>query len=385
MRKKEVGWIKEMTNIMSDCLINILIVDDKPEILFVLEVFLETIECNTITARSGNEALDYMQKCDFDLVLLDVNMQDMDGFRTADLMRGSERTKGIPIIFTITNSTEQWADFKGYEVGTVDYLLKPIAPVILRNKVRIFLDLYQQKKLLQVQTELLQTQINELVELRKINIHLENLSSLDGLTGIPNRRSFDQFIEMSWKNAIREQQPLSLIMIDVDHFKVYNDNYGHLPGDDCLILIAKTLASNIKRSIDLVARYGGEEFIAVLPNTDKEGALFVGERMRKSIEKLAMKHDQSQVADHVTISLGVTDIIPQPSDSMADFINSVDNALYIAKQTGRNKVYYEGSLSKTKTKKGSFPKKVTHVFLEKQLRKYGFKSVAKQKLSSANF
>lgn len=345
---------------MSDERIDILIVDDKPENLLVLEGFLETIECNIIKAKSGNEALEFMREYDFALVLLNVKMPGMDGFETAVLMRKSERTKVTPIIFITASSTDQGFVFKGYEVGAVDYLLKPIEPVLLRSKVRVFIDLYQQKKLLKIQAELLESKVNELLELKEVNLHLENLSSLDGLTGIPNRRNFDQFMEMSWKNAMREQQPLSLVMADIDYFKAYNDNYGHIQGDDCLILVAKTLASSIKRPSDFVARYGGEEFIVVLPNTDAEGALSVAETMRKNIEKLAIKHDQSRVADCVTICLGVAEIIPQPSDSIADFFSSVDDALYMAKHKGRNKVYYEGTLRKIKTNKVSLLEKASH-------------------------
>lgn len=223
----------------------------------------------------------------------------------------------------------------------------------------LLLMIEEQKKLLKIQSELLQSKNNELLKLKEANLHLESLSSHDGLTGIPNRRNFDKYIKANWKNSFREQQPLSLIMIDIDYFKVYNDNYGHLSGDHCLILVAKTLVSNIERPIDLVARYGGEEFIAILPNTDKEGALFVAERMRKSIKKLAIKHEHSSVADCVTISLGVADIIPQPCDSIADFIRSADNALYLAKQEGRNRVSYEENL-KIKTNQVTLSKKVAY-------------------------
>lgn len=381
----DMEGISKMTNIMSDGLINILIVDDKPENLLILEGFLDTIECNIYMARSADEALVFMQKYEFALVLLDVKIPLLDGFRTAELIRGSERSKSIPIIFITGRRIEQWSVFKGYEAGAVDYLLKPIDAGILKSKVTVFLDLYQQKKLLKIQAELLQSKTNEITELKEVNINLENLSSLDGLTGIPNRRNFDKFIKMSWKNAIREQQPLSLIMVDIDYFKLYNDNYGHLPGDHCLIRVAKTLASTIERPIDLVARYGGEEFIVVLPNTDKEGALFVAERMRMNIEKLAIKHDHSYVADCVTVSLGVEDIIPRSSDSIADFLSSVDNALYLAKQEGRNRVHCEENLTKIKTNKVTFPKKVSHSLLEKQLRGYGFQNIVKERLSSANF
>lgn len=327
---------------------NILIVDDKPDNLLVLKGFLETVNCNIITAKSGPEALNVMQGHEFALVLLDVMMTGMDGLELAERMRKSERTKDIPIIFNTAYSLDQGSFFKDYEVGAVDYLLKPIEPVILRSKVRVFLDLYQQKKLLKIQAELLESKVNELLILKEVNCHLENISALDGLTGIPNRRTFDQFIEMNWKNAIREQQPLSLIMADIDFFKAYNDNYGHLRGDDCLILVARSLVSCLKRPNDLIARFGGEEFIALLPNTDKQGALLVAERMRKSIAKLAMKHDQSGVANCVTISLGVAEIIPQPSDLIPDFIRTVDDALYVAKHQGRNKAHL-GSDNKLKS------------------------------------
>jgi len=254
-------------------------------------------------------------------------------------MKGSERTKTLPIIFDTAISKEQWCIFKGYEVGAVDYLFKPIDPIVLKSKVKVFLELHEQKRLLKRQAELLELKIKELLDLQQVNSYLENLSTVDGLTGIPNRRRLDQFIEMSWKNAIREQHSLALVMADIDYFKNYNDHYGHLLGDDCLVLVAKTLLSSIKRPTDLVARYGGEEFMAVLPNTGKEGALLVAERMRTVIEQLALAHDYSKAAAWVTISVGVAEIIPQPSDSMLEFINNADQAMYQAKQAGRNRVY----------------------------------------------
>ncbi len=328
--------------------VDILIVDDKPENLLVLEGVLEITGCNIIKAISGNEALGLMLEYDFALVLLDVQMPEMDGFETARLMKGSERTKGIPIIFVTAISKERLCIFKGYEVGAVDYLFKPIEPVVLISKVKVFLELYKQKRLLKAQAELLELKVKELMELREANYYLENLSTIDGLTGISNRRSFDQFIEKSWKHSVREQQPLSLVMADIDFFKAFNDNYGHLKGDDCLRLVANTLVYSLKRPVDFVARYGGEEFIAVLSNTDHEGALLVAERMRESIEQLAIIHEHSQVSKYVTISLGVGEIIPNQSDTIMEFINKVDNALYLAKQRGRNKVGYLENLSESR-------------------------------------
>ncbi|SPF56299.1 Response regulator receiver modulated diguanylate cyclase [Candidatus Desulfosporosinus infrequens] len=324
---------------MSDGQIKVLIVVDKSDYLLVIKNILAPLDCKIITARSGTEALNYMRSCEFALVLLDIRVQEMDGLEIAERMRASERTKGIPIIFITANSVDQDSLFKGFEVGAVDYLLKPIKPNLLRSKVRVFLDLYLQKQLLKIQAELLESKVSELLELKKVNCHLESISSLDGLTGIPNRRTLDQYIGMSWKNALRERQPLSIIMADIDNFKSYNDNYGHLQGDECLIQVAKSLVSCIKRPNDLVARYGGEEFIALLPNTGKKGASIVAERMRECIEKLALQNSQSQVAHYVTISIGVAEIIPTPFDSIADFIKSADNALYMAKYAGRNIVH----------------------------------------------
>lgn len=317
---------------------NILIVDDTPENLLVLESLLEDMDCNIIKASSGNEALGLMLDYDFALVLLDVQMPEMDGFETAKLMKGSEFTRYIPIIFVTAISKESLSVFKGYEVGAVDYLFKPIEPEIFRSKVRVFLELYHQKRLVEYQSELLKLKIKELTELQDANCKLENLSLSDGLTGIANRRNFDGYMTMSWENAVRSQKPLSIIMGDIDFFKQYNDNYGHLKGDDVLIKVAKNMAENLKRPMDFVARYGGEEFIIILPETDAEGAIFIAQEMRRSIENLKIPHQYSRITNHITISFGVTTIRPNLEDSLEEFINLADKAMYQSKETGRNKV-----------------------------------------------
>lgn len=323
---------------MAEEQVNILIVNDKPEDLHDLVDHIEQMNCKISIASSGVEALGYFQHLNFALVLLNVRKSELDCFETAEMLRNNERTKDIPLIFIISARNIEGKIFKGYEAGCVDYIFKPIDPSILRSKIKVFSDLDKQKKLLKAQSELLESKVKELRELKEVNLQLENLSILDGLTGIPNRRYFDQFMGMSWKNATREEEPLALIMADIDYFKAYNDNYGHIQGDDCLTCVAKTLVTSIKRPADLVARYGGEEFMAVLPNTDSAGAIMVAERMRKNIEQLAFIHKGSQVSDFVTISLGVTELMVQPCASMTDFIKNADNALYQAKQNGRNMV-----------------------------------------------
>lgn len=316
--------------------INILIVDDRQDNLLVLESLLEDMNCNIIKATSGNEALSLMLDHEFALVLLDVQMPDMDGFETAEFMRMNSKTRYLPIIFVTAISKEQKCIFKGYEMGAVDYLFKPIEPIILQSKVKVFLELYNQKRLVEEQTKLLELKVKELSELREANFKLESLSTLDGLTGISNRRSFDNYIDMSLKNCARSDKPISLIMADIDFFKDYNDNYGHLQGDDCLIKVAKTMASSVKRPLDFVARYGGEEFAVILPETDEEGAKVIAETIRKNVAELKIIHEHSSAAPYVTLSLGIETIIPKADYSVSELIENADKALYKAKQKGRN-------------------------------------------------
>lgn len=318
--------------------INILIVDDRQDNLLVLESLLENMECNIIKATSGNEALSLMLDYEFAVVLLDVQMPDMDGFETAELMRMNSKTRYVPIIFVTAISKEQKCIFKGYEIGAVDYLFKPIEPIILQSKVKVFLELYNQKKLLEEQAKLLKLKIQELSELKETNFKLESLSTLDGLTGIGNRRSFDNYMNMSLKGAVRSEKPISLIMADIDFFKNYNDNYGHLQGDECLIKVAKSIFSSIKRPLDFAARYGGEEFAVILPETDAEGARVIAEIIRKNIENLKIIHEYSAVAPYITLSLGIAAIVPGVSYSISEFIEKADKALYNSKLKGRNRV-----------------------------------------------
>lgn len=177
-------------------------------------------------------------------------------------------------------------------------------------------------------------------ELELANETLRVLSTLDGLTQVPNRRFFDEVFSKEWLSATRGKSPLSLIMIDIDCFKNFNDEYGHLAGDDCLKAIAKVISKNIKRPDDFVARYGGEEFTVILPNTNAQGAILVGEKIRKAVEDLKIHHDKSLAAQYVTVSVGVTTADFKRSKDFSGMIRKADEALYLAKQRGRNRVEY---------------------------------------------
>ena len=175
----------------------------------------------------------------------------------------------------------------------------------------------------------------QLATLRK---ELEEMSYKDGLTGVANRRMFDSVLELEWSNARRSRQPLSLIMLDIDHFKEYNDHYGHIQGDDCLIRVAEVLTTAATRSRDFIARFGGEEFVLVLPETDADAAAKIAERCRQLIFKAQIPHASSPVSNVVTISVGVGSILPSHQDEPMAFIEATDKKLYLAKHQGRNRV-----------------------------------------------
>jgi len=175
----------------------------------------------------------------------------------------------------------------------------------------------------------------KLIELQK---QLEELSFKDGLTGVFNRRMFDSVMEVEWANAKRNRQPLSIIMLDIDYFKQYNDYYGHIQGDECLKRVANVLACVATRSRDFFARYGGEEFILVLPETDEAAAFKIAERCRNMIFKAQIPHEKSLVSQLLTISIGISTITPTRNDEAIKFIATVDKQLYVAKEKGRNSI-----------------------------------------------
>jgi diguanylate cyclase (GGDEF)-like protein len=178
-------------------------------------------------------------------------------------------------------------------------------------------------------------------QLEAANQKLQELASIDGLTQIPNRRSFDEVLEREWQRLERERAPLSLILCDIDFFKNYNDTYGHQSGDECLKEVAQILYQVAQRPGDLVARYGGEEFVIILPHTQAEGAVKVAEAIRQEIKSLNIPHSQSKIADCITVSSGVSTVVPHPNYSPSDLIVAADEALYKAKQQGRDCVIYQ--------------------------------------------
>ena len=260
------------------------------------------------------------------LVLIDVVMPIMDGYESARHMRETKADEWVPIIFLSSKEADQDLD-RAIEAGGDDYLVKPVSFVVLNAKIRAL------QRLESMRTK----QLEMSRDLASANRELEKLSRQDGLTGIANRRYFDSYLVTEVRRGARERQPLSLILSDVDHFKAFNDCYGHQAGDDCLRRVAAALSSAGRRPADLAARYGGEEFAMVLPGTVLDGAVDVAQAVSRVIEGLAIPHERSAVDRKVTLSQGIVSLTPEKETSSEDLIQRADQALYLAKQQGRNR------------------------------------------------
>ncbi|MFK5894888.1 MAG: diguanylate cyclase [Pseudomonadota bacterium] len=289
----------------------ILLVDDVLANIKILSKALAHNDYTLIFSLNGKKALELAIKEKPDLILLDIMMPEMDGYEVCQHLKNNPLTKDIPIIF-VTAKDSPKDEAYGLELGAIDYIAKPINVAVLNARVKTHLLLQDKEK------------------------QLLRLSMIDGLTGISNRYYLDQWLKQSWEQAKRFKQVISIIMIDIDFFKQYNDHYGHLQGDDCLKQVASCLSDNITRSSDLVARYGGEEFICILPATQQESAEKIAEKLRVQIEQLNIPHISSLIVKHISISLGVASTVPANGSSEKSLIELADKALYQAKKQGRN-------------------------------------------------
>jgi diguanylate cyclase (GGDEF)-like protein len=279
-------------------------------------------------ATSGPDALRLARAAVPDLVLLDVEMPGMDGFDVCRLMKAAPELHDVPIIF-ITSHDGMEQEVTGLTLGAADFISKPLRAALVVARVR--------------------TQL----AMKAMSDALRQAAATDALTGIANRRQFDGVLLAEWRRAQRSDAPLSLLMIDVDHFKAYNDRDGHPSGDRCLAAIATAMRAATYRSSDLLARYGGEEFGLLLPETDSAGAWTVGQRLLHGIAALGLPHALSTVAEHVTVSVGITtcedpggagdpapDPYGAPPRSAADLVAAADHALYAAKRAGRGRARF---------------------------------------------
>lgn len=324
---------------------SILIVDDSRDSLLLLEKILKSEGYKDILrAASAKEVFHLLQMDDpsnanvqIDLILLDILMPEIDGIAVCHRIKECNIYRDIPIIM-VTAVTDVKDLQKAFAAGAIDYITKPFNKVELLTRIRSVLKLKYETD----RRKAREKELSELThQLETANKMLVQLSYKDSLTDLANRRYFDELIEKEWRRAIRNTTPLSLILIDIDHFKTFNDRYGHQTGDNCLRRIAKALSNSVKRSGDIIARYGGEEFITVLPETDIKGAVYIAEKMRSNVIDLGIAHDGHKSADVVSISLGVATIIPDRNSSPDALIAKADRALYKAKRGGRNRISAE--------------------------------------------
>jgi len=290
----------------------ILITDDEKTNLDILGSILSPIY-NLLISRSGPRTLELAKEHQPDLILLDVIMPEMSGFEIISKLKEAEETSRIPVIF-ITGLTDAANEEKGFFLGAVDYIAKPFNKSIVKARVNTHIKIVDQMRT------------------------IERIGLIDPLTKISNRRGFENRLTMEWNRAIREKTPISILIIDLDKFKIYNDTYGHQQGDAALKAFADVASKTLMRAVDFAARWGGEEFVILLPGADIEGAVAVAERVRKNVEAQVIPTEEGEET-MITVSIGLNTVVPCdcPDITTDNFIKKADQALYKAKGSGRNR------------------------------------------------
>lgn len=310
---------ESLKNMMPGRTPTVLVVDDIPENLDILIENFRDEDIEILVALHGKDALRLVKEHKPDLVLLDIMMPGLSGYEVCKQLKANPELSDIPIIF-ITAMDEMDDEAFGLSLGAIDYITKPFSVPILKARVRNHLEL-------KMKTDL-----------------LAKLACLDGLTGIPNRRHFDEMLKKEWSRGIRNGKPMSLIMIDVDYFKSYNDTYGHGQGDVCLQKVVSVFQTLLKRSSDVLARYGGEEFVVVLPETHAEQAHSIAEQLRLGVVEQDILHTSSDAAPHLSVSVGCATMLPSSDIEPECLLELADKYLYEAKKQGRNRVISESAI-----------------------------------------
>jgi diguanylate cyclase (GGDEF)-like protein len=292
----------------------ILVVDDQAANIHLIHQMFSD-QHQVFMATGGQQALAFCALTPPDLILLDVAMPGMNGIEVCGILKQQASTANIPIIF-LTGLDTSDAENACWDCGADDFVSKPVNPRTLQKRVRAHLTL-------KFQTDLLRQQ-----------------AFVDGLTGIANRRQFNDYLAREWSSCGRSNSPLSLAIIDIDHFKLYNDCYGHQQGDLCLQTIAKAIDDNIYRADDLFARYGGEEFCIVLPRTPLKDAIKVIQSIEQVVREQKIPHQSAIDSEFVTVSIGLACLTPQIKQAAEDLITLADQRLYSAKDQGRGRVVY---------------------------------------------
>lgn len=319
----------------------VLIVEDCDDTRRSLQLLLQSHGYEQVEmAENGQAALDFLEADDLtvkpkvDVVLTDLDMPGLDGIEVCQLIKAAPHLQDIAVLI-LTGITDEVTLERAFAAGACDYITKPFSVNELLARVRSAANLKRQLDTCKMREQEL---VKVTQQLKRLNGELQRMSILDELTGIANRRFFNILMTQEWGRATRGVLPLSLMLIDIDYFKNYNDYYGHPQGDRCLQQVAATLNALTRRPGDCVARYGGEEFVVLLAHTSLNGASVVGEMLRQNIENLQLEHARSPVHDCVTISVGVASTVPERGSSAEVLLSAADRAVYQAKHEGRNRV-----------------------------------------------
>ena len=297
--------------------LTILVVDDSQMMRDIISQMVKKSGHNVIDAKDHHQTLKYLQSKPIDLILMDIEMPEVNGFELTKMIR-KKMDHWLPIIFLSNNDSESYLS-KGIDSGGDDYLTKPVKEVILNAKIRAMARIAHMQ-----------------CQLDNVNHRLAILSNIDQLTQVMNRRGFESYINKEWQISRRQKSELSLLMLDIDFFKSYNDHYGHLQGDKCLTEFSQLLLTSINRATDAVVRFGGEEFIIILPFTPISGAKFKAQEIITLLKEASIEHEYSIVAPFITASIGITSTC-LGAENCHELIKQADDALYLAKDNGRNR------------------------------------------------
>ncbi|MGM0378866.1 MAG: GGDEF domain-containing response regulator [Bacillota bacterium] len=317
---------------------NILIVacDNKEE--FYIENIISKLNVNILRVKNGNEALLKIYNENIDIVLFDADIPQMDSLDILETILTYERTKNISVVLITEKNRDEKYILKAYELGVADYIKKPINYKILRYKMTRLINTVKKGFKYERKYVMLKNKIEKLEDdiERLTKENNKEHSNIDSLTNLMKREKFEEILSNEWDRGLRNKYPISLLLVDVDYFEKYNDEYGHIQGDKCLKKIARIIDDNFNRATDFVARFKGEKFIVLIADFDYEEAKFVSDNLRESVEDANILHKKSPTNDYITISIGLATITPNYKYSSHDLIDEADSALYLAKKAGRN-------------------------------------------------
>ena len=323
-------------------LVVVLVVDDQPMIGEAVRRYLaDEADIEIHFCADGVQALIEAEKIKPTVILQDLVMPDLDGFTIIKSYKDNKRTRNIPVVALSTKDDPETKS-RAFEVGANDFLVKLPDPIELVARLRYHSRSFNARTKLDQAFDALRVSQRQLLDtnlvLQRANNRLQQLINSDGLTGLPNRRHFDEFLEAEWRRAVGDNLEISLLMVDVDFFKSFNDTFGHLVGDEALKSVASAIRDTITGDIYLPARYGGEEFAVILPGTSTDEAKMIAEKLRENVESLKISHNSPYVGSVVTVSIGLATLAPILSESSKMLIELADKGLYLAKDGGRNQV-----------------------------------------------